>query len=325
MALTKILPSGINTTALSAVLGAGTYATKALLPSTGTSNGTLAYVSQNNSLYVQSNGTWKRVYTGADSSLEVVTQPDASAIINFTDTSVKQHSLTLAATDPEGFPVTYDYAISPANSVNIQSVTNNNGVYTLQLTATAQTLGSAIFRATATDGLHVVSRSQKLNFVIANPISLSGGSSTSTVYTAPNGTVVTSSDTSYDMSNYRMDWLFNGTTTAALGSYWLTSSAATGTLTFNFTNSTLAYLHAITIYPRARDDTFTSVTSIQTSTDGVNWVTLSDASIAVSSAQPYGFNQTFGLGISTPKYVRLNLSKAGAWGLSLDDVRFTGI
>lgn len=326
MPLTKIPPSGINTAALSGVLGAGTqtYSTTAALPSTGISDGTLAYVSQNSSLYVQSNSTWKRVYTGADSPLEVTSEPPTSALIDFTDVSVKQHSITLAATDPEGFPVTYGYAISPANSVNVQSVTNTNGVYSLQLTATPQTMGSAVFRATATDGLHIVSRYQTLNFVVANPISLSGGSSTSTVYTAPNGTVVTSSDTSYDNANYKMDWLFNGTTTAAIGSYWLTSGAATGTLTFNFSNSPISYLNAVTIYPRARDDTFTSITNIQVSTNGITWTDVPNTSMNVTSAQPYGYSQTFALGTSTHKYVRLNLSKSGSWGLSLDDVRFTG-
>jgi hypothetical protein len=299
------------------------YNTVASLPASGVANGTLAYVSANNSLYVQSASQWKRVYTGSDGTLDVTTEPPVAVTLDFSLNSVRQHVITFAASDPEGFPVTYGYAINPANSVNIQSVTNNNGVYTLQTTANLSTLGSAVFRATATDGLHVISRSQTLNFIISSPISLSGGTSGATVYTAPNGTVVTASDTVYDNTNYRMAHMFNGTTTGALGTYWLSNSANTGTLTFNFANSSVTYLHSIQIFPRSRDDTFTSVVNIEISANGSNWTTVPNTAINVTSATAYGSSQTFLL-TTFSRYVRLNLSKTGSWGLSLDDVRFTG-
>lgn len=300
------------------------YNTVAALPSSGVTNGTLAYVSANNALYVQSDSQWKRVYTGSDSMLDVTTEPAATALINFTANSVQQHSVTFAATDPEGFPVTYDYAVNPADSVNVQSVTNNNGVYDLQLTANASTLGSAIFRMNATDGLHVVSRYQTLNFIIANPISLSGGTGggpTTAIYTAPNGTVVTATDNTYNGPTYGLVYLFDNTPSTA---YWLSQSAATGSLTFDFSNSTVQFLYSVQIYPRSRDDTYTSVTSIQISTDGVSWTVVPGASIAVTSSTAYGFSQTFVLNTQTHRYVRLNLSKSGSWGLSLNEVVFTG-
>jgi hypothetical protein len=135
--------------------------------------------------------------------------------------------------------------------------------------------------------------------------------------------VVTASDTSYDLANYRMSFMFNNTTTGAYGSYWLSSSAGTGTLTFNFANSPVAYLHAIQIFPRTRDDSFTSVTSIQLSSNGADWTTLPNTSINVTSATAFGSSQTFSLATYN-KYVRINLSRSGSWGLSLDEVKFTG-
>lgn len=300
-----------------------TYATVAQLPLAGNAQGSLAYVSQTNSLYVQSAGSWKRVYTGSDSVLDVTTEPPATALLDFSANSVQQHVITFAATDPEGFPVTYDYNINPANSVNIQSVTNNNGVYTLQTTANTETIGSAVFRATATDGLHVISRSQTINFIIASPISLSGGTSGTTVYTAPNGTVVTASDTVYNQTNYRLAFMFDGVTSNTVNTYWLSNSANSGTLRFNFSNSSVTYLYSIQIFPRARDDTFTSVVSIEVSPNGTDWTSLPNTAIAVTSATAYGFSQTFVLN-TFRRHVRLNLSKSGSWGLSLSEVVFTG-
>ena len=300
------------------------YSAANALPSSGNTTGNMAYVSATKQLYIWDGAAWDRVYTGPDSTLTVTTEPAASVILDFTANSVLQHTVTFAASDPEGFPVTYGYAVNPANSVNIQSVTESNGVYTLQTTGNASTIGSAVLRMTATDGLHVVSRSQTLNFIIAAPISLSGGTSGTTVYTAPNGTVVTASDPVYDNTSYRMIHMFNNTTTGAFGGYWLSNAASTGTLTFNFANSPVAYLHAVQIFPRARDDTFTSVVNIQISPNGFDWITLPNTSINVTSATAYGFSQTFLLTTTTNKYVRINLSRAGSWGLSLDEVRFTG-
>lgn len=323
VATTSIAPGGSIGSSSGSAASTEIYATVSNLPVSGIANGTLAYVSQNNSLYVQSAGQWKRVYTGPDNVLDVTTAPAASAILDFTANSVQQHVISFAATDPEGFPVTYGYNINPANSVNILSVANNNGVYTLQTTANVSTIGSAVFRATATDGLHVVSRSQTLNFVLAAPISLSGGTSGTTVYTAPNGTVVTASDSVYDNSSYRMSHMFNNTTTGAFGGYWLSASASTGTLTFDFRSTSVAYLHNIQIFPRTRDDSFTSVVNVQISTNGTDWTSLPNTAIAVTSATAYGSSQTFLLA-TTNRWVRLNLSKSGSWGLSLDEVRFTG-
>jgi hypothetical protein len=305
--------------------GTTTYTNLNELPGDNNTTGSFAYISSTKQLYIWDGSMWDRVYTGTEQVPDVLTEPAASVAIIFSSSTTVQHTVPFSASDPEGFPITYDYAYNEPTTGMIQSVNYNSGNYTLTLDAAdSSKLGqTVVFRVAASDGLHSVSRTQRITFAANNPISLSGGTNTSAVYTAPNGTVVTSSDGSYDLSSYKLSHLFDGIATGAIPTYWLSASAATGNLTFNFTNSTVTYLGTIQIFPRSRDDTFTSIVSVQISEDGINWTTLPNTSISVTSSTAYGSSQTFTLN-TTNTYVRINLSKSGNWGLSMAEVAFTG-
>jgi hypothetical protein len=197
--------------------------------------------------------------------------------------------------------------------------------------ASANVGQTAIFRAVASDGLTVTSASQSILFVTANPISLSGGTggtAGSTIYQAPNGTVVTSNDTVYSSgANYYIGYMFNSVPTSntapGTAQYWLSNSAATGFLLFNFSSSNIQYLHDVVVYPRTRTDTVTSISSVEGSVDGVNYTPIFGAQ-AFTLSDPWNISTTIPIRSSVYKYIRLNLSKAGSWGLSLNEVVFNG-
>jgi hypothetical protein len=307
------------------------YSTANALPESGNTTGGMAYVSTTKQLYIWDGSAWDRVYTGPEQAPEVTTEPDASVIVNFTGNSTVQHQIPYVATDPEGFPITYDYVYSEPVTGMVQSVAYSNGNYNLVLNSsgTGKLGKTVVFRAAASDGLQISSRTQRLLFSTSNPISLSGGTgggSGTTTYTAPNGTVVTASQSTYASAVYSIAFMFNNSITVSggTGTYWLGSSGNDATVTIDFRNSSISYLNSIQIYPRTRDDSYTSVASVQISPDGITWTTLPNTSIAVDSSYAYGRSSTFSL-TTNNLVVRIVLSKSGSWGASLDDVRFTGI
>lgn len=308
------------------------FATLQDLPGSGNLEGDFAYVSAIKSLFVWDGTSWTRAYVGVNEAPVITSQEIPSSVaIDFTSSSIVNHTIPFTAEDPEGFPITYSHQLVEPLSGMVQSVTRDSAGFNLVLsTNNSVNLGNtAVFRAIASDGIRVSMRTQSLLFIAAAPISLSGGTNTSTLYTAPNGTTVTTTDANYSSgSSYFIAYMVNGsfpTTNTLPGTtdYWLSNSAATGSVTFNFSSSPITYIHQVTIYPRTRTDTVTSIVNIQTSTDGMVWTDVNNSTIPVTGSTPA--NQAFVVDIRRQtKYVRLNLSKSGAWGLSLAEVLFTG-
>jgi hypothetical protein len=308
------------------------YSTVNELPVSDNSTGSLAYVSTTKQLYIWDGSAWDRVYTGTEQVPEVTTEPAASVIANFSSNSTIQHQVPFVASDPEGFPISYDHAYSEPVAGMVESVTYSNGNYNLTLNSTGSgKIGqTVVFRAAASDGLHVTSRTQRVFFAVSNPISLGGGTGggpLTNTYTAPNGTVVTASQTTYNGPTYSLAFMFNNTvaTNSSNADYWLGASGNDATITIDFRNSPVTYLHSIQIFPRARDDTFTSVVSVETTANPNDGFTpVPSTSIAVNSSYPFGGSSTFLLQ-TTNRVVRIVLLKSGSWGASLDEIKFTGV
>ncbi|NUM33143.1 MAG: discoidin domain-containing protein [Candidatus Brocadiae bacterium] len=114
-------------------------------------------------------------------------------------------------------------------------------------------------------------------------LSLSGGSggrTGQTVYTAPNGTVVTSSSPVYSNGNYYyMEYMFNQS--YANGShtdYWLPIASGSATLVFAFNQ--LYYVDSIRVYSANYTNSASSDRSsdykLEGSMDGVNYTAITD-------------------------------------------------
>ena len=161
------------------------------------------------------------------------------------------------------------------------------------------------------------------DLIPGKPTTLSGGSgggSNTTTYTTSDNIVVTSSEPTYPNTAYNIQFMFNNTPS---GQYWLTNGGNSGSLTFNFTGSDIEFISHFIIYPRARDDTFSNITSIQRSSNGINWTTVfGNQNLSIGNTG-YGVGYTYDLS-TNEKYIRINLQRSGNWGLSLNEIQVFG-
>jgi hypothetical protein len=145
------------------------YTNLAAFPSSGNTLGDFAVAQDTKALYMWDGTEWERVYSGANEILNWDTEPNAS----YAGAPSGNVSVTVAASDPEGFPVTYSYDTNPTNPAQLQNVSESNGVFTLSLTSTA---GEFSFRPKATDGVHVISKATTISsgFQSATAMSTAG-------------------------------------------------------------------------------------------------------------------------------------------------------
>ena len=125
------------------------YANLAAFSSSGNTVGDFAFASDTKALYLWDGTEWDRINSGSDALPDITTALPSTLNINPSANT----DVTIAATDPDGFPITYSYDTSPANvSSLVSSVTNHsNGTFTI---ATTTGSGSFTFRAKANDGVH---------------------------------------------------------------------------------------------------------------------------------------------------------------------------
>ena len=141
------------------------YANLSAFSSSGNTVGDFAFASDTKSLYVWDGTEWDRINSGNDALPELTTTLPSTLNINPSSNT----DVAIAATDPDGFPITYSYDTSPANvSSLVSSVTNHsNGTFTL--TTTSGT-GSFSFRAKANDGVHTTISTSLMTLIPTNPI-----------------------------------------------------------------------------------------------------------------------------------------------------------
>jgi hypothetical protein len=143
------------------------------------------------------------------------------------------------------------------------------------------------------------------------------------VYTAPNGTVVTSEFLSWDDgTNYRLEYLFNNSIQTALNQYdrmWLSSNPQYGNgseslthLTFDFTNYTdYSGIRRAVLYPTTRSDGRVKYL-IEASIDGINWEVKTQ--VVDSRDVPVGTSTDHVISVPPSyKFIRLTLEKMSTY------------
>ena len=134
--------------------GIAVYATMALLiAATGMSTGDLAYVTANNKLYLYSVNGWFLVATVANNSPTAITGVAATTSLA---TDATATVITAVSTDPEGFPLTWSYAVTTGSLTNgggaTATVSQNENVFTITPTTTEAYAGTFSITFTVTDG-----------------------------------------------------------------------------------------------------------------------------------------------------------------------------
>ena len=177
-----------------AVLGVTAYDSSGLLPASYDSNnaGSLGFAKDSDRLYVHTGQGWFNIaiinttpyFTSSPSaSYELAT--DATAYNNGTATTI-----TLAATDSEGFPITWSYSANSAFN-NIAYVSNDSSVYTI-IPKSQDSVGEAAPAAgtlsfTASDGINTATASS--TFTLAFDTTVANSESTSFFFAAQGNNV----------------------------------------------------------------------------------------------------------------------------------------
>lgn len=134
------------------------YANLASFPSTPT-EGDIAYAQDTNALYVWDGTEWDRVRTGVDESPIFTTEPATNYSLNPSGFAT---NITVAATDPEGFPITYSYDTNPTNQAQA-TITHTEGAFTVTPSTSSTDAGTFTLRFKASDGVNISSRSSIVN------------------------------------------------------------------------------------------------------------------------------------------------------------------
>ena len=156
------------------------YANLAAFPSSGNSVGDLAFASDTGGLYVWDGTEWDRVASGADELPVFSTEPASSYTLATDGTAT---TISLAATDPEGFAITYDHDTTPSNQSQATIVNNNDGTFTVTPSTDSANEGNFSLRFKASDGVNISSKTSTMNLLF--PVSveylmLGGGGAGST-------------------------------------------------------------------------------------------------------------------------------------------------
>ena len=144
--------------------GVTTYANIAALPSSGNTGGDLAFVTDVKAFYGWDGTEWDRVFSGVNTLPEFTTSPAASYDLATDGTAT---SVTVAATDPEGFAVTYSHDTSPTNQAQA-TITQSGGTFTVTPSTTTSNAGTFTARFKAFDGVRSNSASSTFSLAF-NP------------------------------------------------------------------------------------------------------------------------------------------------------------
>lgn len=146
-----VASDNIATDGTLAISGVVTYTNLADLPSSGVSAGDLGFVTANNGLYIRGSSGWY-VIALVNTSPSYTTSPSAS--YNLATDGTTTTAITIVATDPEGFAITYS-ATADSGFNGLATVSQSSNVFTVtpkaQGVATTES-GTLTFRAT--DGVN---------------------------------------------------------------------------------------------------------------------------------------------------------------------------
>ena len=125
------------------------YATVADLPASGVAAGAKGIVEENKKLYIFTGASWVGVGL-IDQKPNFTTTPDGSyALTPGADTVI-----TLAATDPQGDPITYSYQVT-AGALGGTTVSQADNVFTISASSNSADAGSFSLSFTASDGTNL--------------------------------------------------------------------------------------------------------------------------------------------------------------------------
>ena len=100
----------------------------AAFPSSDNTVGDYGFATDTKALYIWDGTEWDRVSTGNNETPRLTTTPASTHTLNMDGTNT---AITIAASDPEGFPITYSHDTNPTSPNQVTNIVENSGVFTL--------------------------------------------------------------------------------------------------------------------------------------------------------------------------------------------------
>lgn len=181
----KLAETDFQSTTLAALSGGGVgtsvYDTLAELPLANNQAGARALVKENNRVYVWNNVGWYNIAL-INTNPSITVGPDAEYTLATDGTPTV---ITLAATDPEGVPITWSYAVTSGTLGNT-TVTVANNTFTITPSINFLDNGSFSITFTASDGINI--DTANANFTLQIPVGQAEYTTVGTYsWTAPAG------------------------------------------------------------------------------------------------------------------------------------------
>jgi hypothetical protein len=121
----------------------------ALIAKTGMTTGNQAYVSSNNKLYMYTGTGWYLIATVQNDAPSAITNVDDQYKLTIDGTPTL---ITATATDPEGFPLTWSYAITSGSLGSTATISQTDNVFTITPSTNTADAGEFTLTISATDG-----------------------------------------------------------------------------------------------------------------------------------------------------------------------------
>ena len=177
-------------------LGPKVYATiNALTAATGMAAGDIAMVNATKKMYMYTASGWWLIATLTNTAPTSITGANASYGLASDGTATV---VTLASTDPEGFPITFSHAVTSGSLGSTATVTQNNNVFTITPSTNSTHEGSFSLTFSASDGNSVTQA--------VSAFTLTFG------YDLPNGSYDSKTFDPYDSSNSNTNYINYGVT-----------------------------------------------------------------------------------------------------------------
>ncbi len=140
----------------------------ALIAKTGMSTGDQAYISSTDKLYLYTGTGWYLIATVQNDAPSAITNVDSEYELAADGTPTV---ITAVSTDPEGFPLTWSYAITSGSLGSTATISQTDNVFTITPSTNSADYGTFTLTISATDGANgAVNKvtSMSLNFVVDN-------------------------------------------------------------------------------------------------------------------------------------------------------------
>jgi len=146
--------------------GVTAYSTISELPLTNNDAGKLAFVSENNRLYIWNGTGWFNIAL-INTNPTITQGPDPSYFFATDGTPIV---ITLLASDPEGIPITWSFQVTSGTLGDTAVITQDDNVFTITPSTDSEDIGTFSITFTASDGVNIATAvsSFTLNFVTAD-------------------------------------------------------------------------------------------------------------------------------------------------------------